>query len=156
MTAAVPTVTGMTDASAPAPIVQVAVDAGDPHTLADFWAAALGYEVEDVAALVQRMLDAGHATADDVATHDGRLVWRDAAAASDPGGRRPRLFFQRVGEEKTVKNRVHLDVQVGEDRREQAVARLLGLGATKLYDEALGPQRWVTLVDPEGNELCVS
>ena len=146
----------MTDASAPAPTVQVVIDAADPHALADFWAAALVYDVEDVAGLVQRMLDAGHATADDVAVHDGRLVWRDAAAASDPAGRRPRLFLQRVGEDKTVKNRVHLDVQVGEDRRDQEVERLLGLGATKLYDGALGPQRWVTLADPEGNELCVS
>ena len=102
------------------------------------------------------MLDAGHATADDVAVHDGRPVWRDAAAASDPAGRRPRLLLQRVGEEKTVKNRVHLDVQVGADRRDQEVERLIGLGATKLHDGALGPQRWVTLADPEGNELCVS
>ena len=144
----------MTDVSVPT--VQVVIDAADPHALADFWAAALGYVVEDVADLVQRMLDAGHATADDVATHDGRPVWRDAAAASDPAGRRPRLLLQRVGEEKTVKNRVHLDVQVGADRRDREVERLIGLGATKLYDGALGPQRWVTLADPEGNELCVS
>ena len=36
------------------------------------------------------------------------------------------------------------------------MAQLLGLGATKLWDGQVGPQTWVTLADPEGNELCVS
>ena len=59
-------------------------------------------------------------------------------------------------EAKTVKNRVHLDVRVGADRREAEVARLVGLGATELRRAAQGPFEWVTLADPEGNEFCVT
>ncbi len=139
-----------------APAVQVVIDAADPHGLADFWAAALGYDVEDVEAFARQMLDAGHATDDDVTTHRGRLVWRDAAAARDPADQRPRLLVQRVPEAKTVKNRVHLDLVVGADRRDAEVARIVALGARRLHDGRLGPQAWVTLADPEGNELCVS
>jgi hypothetical protein len=72
--------------------------------------------------------------------------------------------LQKVPEPKTVKNRVHLDVQVGaglgpEERPGRVAAeveRLLGLGATHLraYDE-MG-EHWVVLQDPEGNEFCVS
>lgn len=140
----------------PAPAVQFVIDAADPHALAEFWAAALGYEVEDVEAFARKMLDAGHASDHDVTTHRGRLVWRDAAAASDPDGRRPRLLLQRVPEAKTVKNRVHLDLLVGPELRDAEVERILGLGAVRLHDGHLGPQTWVTLADPEGNELCVS
>ncbi len=139
-----------------APAVQVVIDAADPHALAEFWAAALGYGVEDVEAFSRQMLDAGHASDGDVTTHRGRLVWRDAAAASDPDGRRPRLLLQRVPEQKSVKNRVHLDLVVGPERRDAEVERIVGLGAVRLYDGRLGPQTWVTLADPEGNELCVS
>ena len=136
--------------------VQIAVDCDDPHTLNEFWAAALGYEVEHHDELIERMLAAGYATEDDVATFGGRRVWRDAAACSDPEGRRPRLLFQRVPEPKSVKNRVHLDLHVGQDRRDAEVERLLGLGATRLWEGSQGPMSWVTLADPEGNELCVA
>ena len=33
---------------------------------------------------------------------------------------------------------------------------LLGLGATHLWDGQQGPMAWITLADPEGNELCVA
>jgi hypothetical protein len=45
---------------------------------------------------------------------------------------------------------------VGPERREDEVARLLALGATELYRASQGPFEWVTLADPEGNELCVT
>jgi hypothetical protein len=66
------------------------------------------------------------------------------------------VLFQEVPEAKTVKNRVHLDVRVGAERREAEVARLLGLGATELWRGSQGPYAWVTLADPEGNEFCVT
>jgi hypothetical protein len=135
--------------------VQVTFDCVDPHAVADFWAGALGYEVPDGSAFVQSMLDAGHARADDTMEHGGRLVWRDAAAAQDPAEHGPRLFFQRVPETKAGKNRVHLDLHVGPERVADEVTRLEALGATKLYDGRLGPQTWVTMADPEGNEFCV-
>ena len=61
--------------------LQIAVDCVEPHRLAGFWAAALGYEVEDHADLVRRMLDEGYASEADTVTVDGRLAWREAAAA---------------------------------------------------------------------------
>ena len=64
--------------------------------------------------------------------------------------------MQHVPEAKTVKYRVHLDLRVGEEGREAEVARLVGLGATKLWIGRQGPQTWVTMADPEGNEFCVS
>ncbi|TNM67147.1 VOC family protein [Streptomyces sp. NP160] len=141
---------------APVPGVQVVVDCADPHAQAEFWAATLGYEVEDVEPLVRRMLDAGYATDADVLERSGVLVWRDAAAIRDPGGARPRLYLQRVPEPKTVKNRVHLDLHVGPERVDAEVSRLEGLGATRAGEGRQGPQRWVVMTDPEGNELCLS
>lgn len=66
-----------------------------------------------------------------------------------------RLLFQRVPAGKTAKNRLHLDLHVGPERREAEVARLEGLGARVLYhaDEPVGV--WSTMADPEGNEFCV-
>jgi hypothetical protein len=36
------------------------------------------------------------------------------------------------------------------------VERLTRLGARTLWDGRLGPQTWVTMADPEGNEFCVA
>lgn len=135
--------------------VQIAVDCSDPHALARFWAAVLHLEVEDHHDLVEQMVAAGHAQESDTTVVDGRRAWAEAAACHDPSGRVPRLLFQTVPEPKSVKNRVHLDVEVGDDRRESEVERCLGLGARHLWDGQQGPQRWVTLADPEGNEFCV-
>ncbi len=135
---------------------QVCIDAAEPHAVNAFWAAALGYTVELHEPFIRQLLDAGVATDDDVATIDGRLVWRTAAACADPDGRGPRVLVQHVPEAKSVKNRVHLDLRIGEEGREAEVARLVALGATKLWDGRQGPQTWVTMADPEGNEFCVS
>ncbi|MEV6635442.1 VOC family protein [Actinoplanes sp. NPDC051470] len=67
----------------------------------------------------------------------------------------PGLLFVRVPEAKTIKNRVHLDVQPGGTRDEE-VDRLIALGA-KLFEDHRKPDGtgWVTLTDPAGNEFCV-
>jgi hypothetical protein len=67
----------------------------------------------------------------------------------------PWLLFVRVDEPKQVKNRVHLDLEP-DGPREAEVDRLLALGATLVADHR-NPDGtgWVTLADPEGNELCV-
>jgi hypothetical protein len=139
----------------PITVIQIALDCADPHAQARFWAAALGYDVQDVEDIVRQALDGGFARQDDVMTVDGKLSWRDASACLDPSGARPRWFFQRVPEPKSAKNRLHVDLQVGDEGRAGEVERLLSLGATKLYDGQLGPQTWVTMADPEGNEFCV-
>jgi len=136
--------------------IQVAIDCADPHALVRFWAAALDHEIEDHHDQVLEMLDAGWATREDTTEVDGRMAWRTAAACRSRDGRGPRLLFQHVPEPKTTKNRVHLDLHVGVERRDAEVERLLGLGATKLWHGRQGPQSWVTLADPEGNELCVA
>src|SRR6476661_4498929 len=134
---------------------QVTIDSTAPHELADWWAEALGWQVEPQdEAFIQRMVDSGAATEADTVRHRGALVWRTGAAITSPEPGRPRVLFQRVPEPRTVKNRLHLDVRVGPERREAEIARLLSLGATELWRESQGPFEWATLADPQGNEFC--
>ncbi len=136
---------------------QVTIDCSSPHELADWWAEALGWTVEPSDEdFIRRMIAAGYATDDDTTTHKGVLVWKDGAAINSPDPGRPRLLFQLAPEAKTVKNRMHLDLRVGAEGREAEVARLTGLGARELWRAAQGPQEWVTMADPEGNEFCVT
>lgn len=132
--------------------VQVTFDCGDPERMADFWSAALGYEKDWTwdEATTAWMVDGG-LSEDEIG---GRC------AVSDPEQKGPRLFFQRVPEEKRTKNRVHLDLHVGKERIDEEVARLVELGARKLDDvtRQFGPlpeERWVVMADPEGNEFCL-
>lgn len=137
---------------------QVTVDSSDPHSLADWWAETLGWEVEPSdEALIRRMISEGHATEEDTKMHGTTLVWKAGAAIRHPDRLpgSPRVLFQLVPEAKTVKNRVHLDVRVGADNVESVVARLVARGATFLHRGQQGPYTWVTLADPEGNEFCV-
>lgn len=139
---------------------QVTVDAADPHTLADWWAETMGWAVEPSdEQFIRRMIAEGYATDDDTKIHNGALVWKEGAAISPPESQadpsRGRVLFQLVPEPKTVKNRVHLDLRVGEDV-EAELARLTGRGATFLHRGRQGPHTWVTMADPEGNEFCLS
>ena len=137
-------------------LFQVTFDSTAPHPLADWWAEALGWEREPSdEAFIRRMVDAGYATDADTMRHNGELVWAEGAAIRHPDGNAPRVLFQRVPEPKTVKNRVHLDVRVGPEKMEAEVARLAGRGATVLHRGQQGPHSWVTMADPEGNELCI-
>jgi hypothetical protein len=135
--------------------VQVTFDCADPHRLAHFWADALGYDKEDHTAFVSRLIESGLVGLDDTIEVDGGQQFADVSACRDPAGAGPRLFFQRVPEGKTVKNRVHLDLHLGRDRVEEEAVRLEGLGARKLWfsDDRGGPC-W-TMADVEGNEFCV-
>ncbi|MER7869262.1 VOC family protein [Streptomyces cellulosae] len=134
--------------------VQVTFDCAEPERLARFWCEVLGYTV---------VPPKGYDSWDDfnrVQFPDGDGAW---CSASDPTGAGPRLFFQRVPEGKTVKNRVHLDVRVGtgltgEERLaalEAECARLIPLGATRqrLLDD--GTDSCIVMQDVEGNEFCL-
>jgi Glyoxalase-like domain len=137
---------------------QVTVDAEDPHRLADWWAEALGWDVEPQdEQFIRTMIAEGHATDSDTTSHGGKLVWKEGAAITHPAGRdaAPRVYFQLVPEAKAVKNRLHLDLRVGDDVSE-VVERLTAAGASYLYDGSQGPNTWITMTDPEGNEFCVS
>ncbi len=140
-------------------VFQVTIDSTEPHVLADWWADALGWEVEPSdEAFIRRMVAEGQASDDDTTTHHGTLVWKEGAAIRQPDGKdlAPRVLFQFVPEPKTVKNRAHLDVRVGADDLEVVVERLTAKGATLLHRGRQGPHTWCTLTDPENNEFCVS
>jgi catechol 2,3-dioxygenase-like lactoylglutathione lyase family enzyme len=143
---------------------KIVVDCAAPRAQAAFWAEALGYRVEDHSALIEHLLGLGTITAEAYTEEDGRKVWRTAAAVRHPDdpvdpasgmGRGRRILFQAVPEPKTVKNRLHLDLHAGPERREEEVARLTGLGATVLARIDEPGSRHVTMADPEGNEFCV-
>jgi len=109
-------------------IGDVVIDCADPKRLAEFWKAVLGWQP----------------------IHQSKKVIVMAA----PSGSGPTLVFLRVPETKTVKNRVHIDVNpVGCTVQEEA-ERLVGLGARRI-DIGQGDQPWVVMADPEGNEFCV-
>ena len=138
--------------------IQVAVDSADAHTLADWWAETLGWVVEDTdEAFIDRMIAEGYAGEDDVAVHRGRRVWKGAAAIQHPddsGPARRRIVFQDVPEPKLVKNRVHLDFHTPDADASQT--ELERRGAQHVRTVTQGPYRWHVMLDPEGNEFCVS
>ena len=141
----------------------IAIDAADPDSQCRFWAEALGYVVPPA--------PGDHATWDDFYRAIG--VPEDELGAgndrlADPDGVGPTIWFQRVPEAKTVKNRVHIDIHASggrglpiETRRARVdaeAARLLALGATtvRAHDEEGLDHYAVTLQDPEGNEFCIN
>jgi len=67
----------------------------------------------------------------------------DAHLRDDDG--RIQLWLNRVPEPKTVKNRIHIDVHAA------SLDEVLARGATVLQVY----ERWTTVADPEGHELCV-
>jgi len=142
---------------------QIVFDANDPHALAAFWAGALGYEHEDIDAGVRSIVEAGYAPAEATVEIDGKLRWKTMASLRHPDdpvrddgvGTGRRILFQAVPEAKSVKNRVHLDISVGPDAREEHVARLTALGASVVREYDLPEGRWTAMLDPEGNEFDV-
>jgi hypothetical protein len=122
--------------SVSASIDTLSFDAAHPQRLAVFWGAALGFEVAD---------DAND----------------ELAYLSDPSGRTNGVYFQRVPEPKTAKNRLHFDLRPSGSMT-QEVERLRALGATgdefvEIPASAVDGQStfWTVMADPEGNEFCV-
>lgn len=137
---------------------QVTVDCADPDLVARFWAEALGYKLADP----PPGFDTWEAYLESIGVPEED---RDGASAVvDPDGKLPRLFFQRVPEPKTVKNRWHLDVNVTPGRSlpieervrlvDAEVERLLSIGATLVRRTHEYDGYYVVLHDPEGNEFC--
>lgn len=100
-------------------LYEIIIDADDGPALAAWWAEVLGGSVDA----------------------DGNGV------ENIPGAPFEYLAFVPVPEGKTVKNRIHWDVDVPD------VRRLVEHGATVLR-EPDGDVRWTVLADPEGNEFC--
>lgn len=131
---------------------QLTIDADDPHTLADFWAAALGGEVEDNQELIADVLARGWAEDADTVVHHGKRYWKNLVAVRGAG---PRILLQRVPEEKSGKNRLHLDLNVGAENLRAEVDRLVGLGAVEGREYRESGGHWIAMTDPEGNEFDV-
>lgn len=142
------------------PKLQVTIDCSDPAALAGFWAAALGYVLQPP----PEGFDSWPAALESWGVPESE--WNSASAVVDPAGAGPRLFFQRVPEPKSGKNRLHLDVGVSEGpetpverKRAQVlpeVERLQGLGAVPVGPVEEMGSFWMVLRDPEGNEFCVT
>jgi hypothetical protein len=145
---------------------KLVIDTENAPVLADFWAAALEYEVEDPSALIDQLLAAGHIGADAITDHRGRKIFRGYAAIRHPDdpfdatsgiGHGRRLLFHDVPEGKTVKNRLHIDIHSEPGGLGKLVARLESLGATPVreVDQGMAGHWWV-MQDPEGNEFCAT
>jgi predicted enzyme related to lactoylglutathione lyase len=113
----------------PVTLHHIVVDAHDLPGLARFWTQALDWRV---------------------------LSEREREIVIGPGENAPvGVCFMPVTEEKTVKNRVHLDLTTGADDRDEEIERLLALGARRVDIGQTGAESWTVLADPEGNEFCV-
>ena len=111
----------------PSRVAVMALDAVDPEAVATFWCQVLGYEVVD----------------------------RDEGGVSIAGQHGPAIDVLRVGEAKTVKNRLHLDLRADGASTAEELARLEALGARRV-DVGQGAEvSWTVLADPEGNEFCL-
>jgi catechol 2,3-dioxygenase-like lactoylglutathione lyase family enzyme len=110
----------------------ICVDSTHPSRTADFWEAALGWR----------------RTADEP---DEVVLEPPAGSAED--GVAPDILFLRVPEDKSVKNRLHIDLRP--DDQEAEVARLEQLGARRIDVGQGAESTWVVLADPDGNEFCV-
>ncbi|MGZ6545960.1 MAG: VOC family protein [Actinomycetota bacterium] len=104
------------------------IDCHDPKLLADFWCAALGYRLDEI-------------------DEEDAVV----TPAAGPGWT---MLFQSVPDEKTVKNRLHLDIRPSGAMATE-VARLEQIGATAIARVDEGGSFWTVMGDPEGNEFCV-
>ena len=106
---------------------ELCVDCHDPDRLASFWSEVLGFE---------------------------KKTDEDEVFIEGPPGSGPIILFIEVPEKKTVKNRLHIDVNPTDRDQSEEVARLEALGATRV-DVGQGEVSWVVMADPEGNEFCV-
>jgi hypothetical protein len=106
-------------------IKSVSFDAVDALALATFWADVFGSDVDEEST-------------------------RDKAFVEAAGWGGPNIWFTRVPEGKTAKNRVHFDLRAPGTESDE-VARLAALGATVLERH----ESHTVMADPEGNEFCV-
>jgi hypothetical protein len=139
--------------------IQVSFDCADPGALSRFWNEVLGYRLDSP--------PPPYGTWDEALDAFGvpEENRNDASASVDPDGVGPRLWFQKVPEGKTAKNRVHLDVRTATDLRgdermaalEQRCAELVALGATRLWRGAPAhiTRGHITMQAPAGNEFCL-
>jgi predicted enzyme related to lactoylglutathione lyase len=113
-------------------LTEIVVDATDPGRLARFWGEVLGWPVID--------------------EEDRGFSW---ISASGDYTANPMIVFVPVPEAKSVKNRVHLDLNPSGNDQDAELERLFALGATRADVGQSDDVPWVVLADPEGNEFCL-
>lgn len=131
---------------------QITFDCADADRMAEFWSIALDYRIEP--------------------PPTGYLSWGDylrahqlpvppagsISAIVDPDQVGPRIVFLRASEGSLARSRVHLDIRAGTSDGEKTakVAALIDAGATQVRRVDEDGDWWVVLLDPEGNEFCVT
>ncbi len=113
----------------PVSLHHIVIDTHDLPTLARFWAAVLRWRI--------------------LSERPREIVIGPEESA--PVG----ICFMPVTENKTVKNRIHLDLTSGQEDREEEIERILSLGGRRVDIGQSGNESWTVLADPEGNEFCV-
>jgi len=142
---------------------QLVIDCTSPQLLAEFWAEALHY----VIAPPPQGFDSRDDFLRSIGVPEEELGIGDDLI-EDPNGEGPRIWFQIVPEKKSLKNRIHIDVNASggrgssldtrRERVEAEAARLEALGATRLQaivEEGLDHYA-VAMADPEGNEFDIN
>jgi hypothetical protein len=142
---------------------QLVIDCTSPEPLAHFWAEALHY----VIAPPPSSFDSWDDFYRSIGVPEAELGF-GPDSIEDPNGEGPRIWFQIVPEKKSIKNRIHIDVnasggrgsslQVRRDRVEAEAERLEALGASRLrtiVEEGLDHYA-VAMADPEGNEFDIN
>jgi len=113
---------------------ELVIDCRDPGRVAEFWAAVLGYDVVDRGPNGE--IEIGHGTKGD-------------------GSGAPTLVFVPVPEGKTVKNRIHIDVNPTDTDQSNELRRLIRLGARRVDVGQSQDVSWIVLADVEDNEFCL-
>ncbi|HET9420489.1 MAG TPA: VOC family protein [Nocardioides sp.] len=117
-------------------VSHTSIDCRNAYELSEWWKQVLGYvDIEG----------------------DPNLPGHEECMIRDPETGHLVLFIE-VPEAKEGKNRIHLDLRPRDLTQAEEVERLLGIGATEVWDlrGKYGPGTgWVTLADPEGNEFCI-
>jgi hypothetical protein len=109
---------------------ELVIDCHDPERVAQFWCAVLGYDI----------IERGP---------EGEIeIGRGGAGA-------PTLVLVAVPEGKTVKNRIHIDVNPTETDQSNELRRLLSLGARRVDVGQSNDVSWIVLADVEDNEFCL-
>ena len=110
---------------------EVVIDCADPKSVASFWSRVLEWPLKE---------------------EPTGECW--ISSTGEPWAPPPVLVFVPVPEHKTVKNRVHIDVNPSLAHQDEELQRLLSLGARRV-DIGQGDVPWVVLADVEGNEFCL-
>jgi predicted enzyme related to lactoylglutathione lyase len=107
---------------------------------------AISFDAHNAAELAQFWAEALHRTVNDGATEDFASIAADTDSRLGPS-----LMFHKVPEGKTVKNRVHFDLEAADVLTE--ADRLTSLGAKQVRSLLENNNRWISFLDPEGNEF---